>query len=86
MDYQITCITKPNRLSTYDRILAVGGPGFRLSVDDVITHIRNGHTFWTYVHGRRAEIRVVSDSNGAYIQTTADSILFNNLLSLPECP
>ena len=40
-DVQITCVTKPDRNSTHDRITHVGGGGWQWSAEDVVTSIEN---------------------------------------------
>ena len=84
-DWQITCINKTYRNDPHDRISRVGGPGWRKTVDEVITLIRRGDTFWVRVNGVRAEVIVATHNGREYIKTRADGLHPNNLLALPEC-
>jgi hypothetical protein len=87
-DYRVDCITKPDRTSRRERIQRLGGQSpspWNDTEDNVITAIRNGHTFHTYVDRYRAEV-VIDHRNGVpYLKTTADSSVKDNLLHLPEC-
>jgi hypothetical protein len=89
-DAQVTCITKPNRNSSYEGITHVGGTaggGWKWPVSQVIASIEeNTNTFFTFVKGNRAEIGVVDGPNGKYLRTYADGDWNDNLLALPECP
>lgn len=44
------------------------------------------HTFYTYVAGKRSDVRVVIGPNGKYLRTYADDKWNDSLLALPECP
>ncbi len=89
-DVQITCVTKPDRNSTEDRITHVGGPGWKWSTEAVVANIENGtDTFYVIdAAGHRSEVGVVNPGNGRrkYLRTHADGDWNNNLLALPECP
>ena len=90
VDVQITCVTKPDRNSTEDRITHVGGPGWKWSTEAVVANIENGtDTFYVIdAAGHRSEVGVVNPGNGRrkYLRTHADGDWNNNLLALPECP
>ncbi|MBK7162666.1 MAG: DUF3892 domain-containing protein [Sphingomonadales bacterium] len=54
----------------------------------MISWIKDGHTFWTYVGGRRADIVIKNHpaTGREYLTTEADGFPPNNLLMLPRCP
>jgi len=88
-ELRITCVTKPDRFSTHERIASVGvenAPG-RLSVADVIRFIRSqSYAFYTLVYGQKAYVAVVDvPGRASYIRTHADGTWNDNLLALPEC-
>ena len=89
-DIEITCVTKPDRNSTEDRINNVGGSGWKWSAEDVVARIENGtNTFFVIDAARhRSNVGVVDPGNGRrkYLRTYADGDWNNNLLALPECP
>ena len=89
-DVQITCVTKPDRNSTHDRITHVGGPGGKWSAETVVANIENGtNTFFVIdAAGHRSTVGVVDPGNGRrkHLRTYADGDWNNNLLALPECP
>jgi hypothetical protein len=86
-DLQITCINKQPRDNPYEGIINLGGAGWKMTRQQIITAINAGtHTFHTLVGGKRAGIAVVNGPNGPYVQTHADGAWNNNLLSLSECP
>jgi len=87
-DYRVECITKPDRRSRNERIQRLGGSSphpWNDTEDNVIAAIRAGHTFFTMVNGRRAEVEIAFHGLTPYLKTTADSLLADNLLYLPEC-
>ena len=86
-DYQVTCIGRDG--SDQDRrIDRLGGPGWNDTIDNVISAIKAGHTFWTYVGGRQIGVVIKRHpvSGREYLATVPDGFPPNNLLSLPECP
>ena len=92
-DVQITCVTKPDRNSTHDRITHVGGPGgggWKWPAEDVVASIENRtDTFFVIdAAGHRSNVGVVDPGNGRrkHLRTYADGDWNNNLLALPECP
>ena len=91
-DCQVTCITKPNPLSSHERITHIGNPinKWVWPVADVIYSIENKtNTFYVIdpLSGRRSEVGVVREyGKNPYIRTYADGNWNNNLLSLNQCP
>jgi len=89
-DVQVTCITKPNLLSSHEHITHIGGVGWKWGREDVIRSIDAGtNTFYVLepTTGKKAYVGVVRPNGRApYIQTYADGVWTNNLLSLPQCP
>lgn len=88
MDLQVTCVNKPHRDSPHEHITHLGGNGWRWTLDEVIRRIENRtDTFYTYVGGKRAEVRVRTNptTGRKYVQTHADGYDNNNLLALDEC-
>ncbi len=85
-DYQVTCVI-PDGRDLDRRIDALGGPGWRDTIDNVIRCLKLGHTFWVRVNGYRDEVIVARRSNGTeYLKTRGDGYEPNNLLSLDYCP
>ena len=89
-DVQVTCITKPDVLSTHEHITHIGGLGWRWEREKVIQSIEaKTNTFYVLdpSTGQRAYVGVVKPKDGrsAYLQTYADGRWNNNLLSLPQC-
>jgi hypothetical protein len=87
-DLQVTCVNKPDRLSTHEAITYLGGYGWRWTRQQVVDAIKaRTSTFYTYVGGKRADIEARVSPNGTeYIQSHADGYWNNNLLALKECP
>jgi hypothetical protein len=91
-DVQIRCVTKSAPQGGHECITHVGNPlaGWRWPKEDVIRSIESGtNTFYVLdVHSRkRADVGVVRPTDGRkpYLQTYADGVWNNNLLSLPAC-
>ena len=90
-DYQVTCVTKPNRYSQYEHITHLGGPaggGWVLPTAQIINLIDSGtDTFYTWDGRNRANIYVrVNPRTGLkFVQTDADGDSRNNLLNLEAC-
>jgi len=92
--YQVTCISKPDRFSAHEHITHVGNleQGWKITREDAIARIeRSPNPDEFYVidprSGKKALVGVVRVSGKApYLQTYADGIWTNNLLSLPQCP
>ena len=90
-DVQVTCINKPNRNSQHEHITHLGGNTWKWTRQQVIQSIDNRtNTFFVIdpVSGRRADVGVVrpTDGRAPFVQTYADGVWTNNLLSLAECP
>lgn len=89
-DCQISCITKPNLMSSHEHITHVGnGAAWYLPVNDVIGRIRN-RTDTFYVldnNGHRADVHVVDATlnKREHIRTAKDGYYTDNLLSLGQC-
>jgi len=85
-DLQVTCINKNPRDNSHKGITHLGGNTWKWTRNEVITSIENGtNTFYTLAGGKRANVRVINDSNGKYLRTYADGLFNDNLLALPEC-
>lgn len=90
-DVQVTCITKPNVLSSHEHITQIGGAGWKWNREDVIKSIEaKTNTFYVIdpATGKRAYVGVFRPADGRqpYIRTYADGVWTDNLLSLPQCP
>lgn len=86
--WQITCINKASSSDAYECIERAGGPegeGWTLRVDEIVSYIKKGHSFWVDVGGRRVDVIIADHSGHEYIKTRFDGDSPNNLLSLPEC-
>ena len=89
-DARVTCITKPQPLSTVEHITHLGGSNWKWSRDQVIASIEAGsNTFYVIDlrNNRRANVRVVRPLGRLpYVRTSPDGDFYDNLLSLPQCP
>lgn len=91
-NYQITCVTKPDRFSPHYHITHIGGPagsGWLLTREEAIRLIESGTSSF-YVQdpltGKRAYVGVVREAGKVpYLRTHADGYWNDNLLSLNEC-
>ncbi len=85
--FEISCINKSNRLNPHERILYVGGYGWKLTLQDAVIAIESRiAAFFVNKLGRGLDVVVVRSPYGhKYLKTVADGIIPNNLLSLPEC-
>ncbi len=91
-EYQITCITKRDRMNSHEHITHVGNSSWTPKTrtrEEIIELINGGDKFYVLdsYTGNRAYVYVVTPGNGRsqYIQTYADGVWKDNLLSLPEC-
>lgn len=89
-DVQVTCITKPDVFNSHEHITHIGGVGWKWQREDVVRSIETkSNTFYVIdpVNGKRAYVGVVRPKDGRtpYLQTYADGLWTNNLLSLPQC-
>ena len=90
-DCQVTCITKPHPASSHEHITHIGGAAWKWDRDMVIRSIElKQNTFFVLdpATGKKAYIGVVrpTDGRSPYLQTYADGLWNDNLLSLPQCP
>lgn len=89
-EYQVSCINKQPRDNTHEGIQFLGGPGgggWKTTRQKVVSLIEGGEHFYTLNTGKKAYLKVrVSAAGNKYVQTEADGVWQNNLLSLPECP
>ena len=91
MRRRISCINKTDRYNPHERIRSVGGTEdgvrWKLSLDEAITEIERGGSFYVLEGGSQVEVIVVRGPSGhPYLKTTADGEQPDNLLALPECP
>ena len=89
MDYQVTCIIKPNVNSPHEHITHLGAQGWLLTRDQVIANINVGHRFYVVDprNGKTAWVGVVTPvGRPPYLRTHADGDWNDNLLSLAQCP
>jgi hypothetical protein len=91
-DYRIDCITKPHHENTHEHITHVGGPDgsgrrWREPVETIIIYIERGvNRYFVDEGGVRVYVGVRKNAAGRkYLQTHADGVWKNNLLSLAEC-
>ncbi|MFA6234125.1 MAG: DUF3892 domain-containing protein [Bacteroidota bacterium] len=91
-DLLVTCISKPNPHSPHEHITHIGNPfaNWRWTREQVIASIEaKQHTFYILdtLTGKRADIGVVyTAGRDPFLQTYADGLWNNNLLSLNQCP
>lgn len=91
MSHQITCVNKPNRDSSHEAIIDVGGiqsngTTFNITRESCYDHIQQGHKF--HVRVGIYDVNVIAyqiNGAGKYIRTTPDATKRDNLLSLPPC-
>ena len=85
-DYQITCVRKAT--NTHEGITHAGGPVMGTMTRAEVVHAIDavGHTFFTFVDNRRANVATVGTPPNKYIRTHADGKWSDNLLALPRCP
>lgn len=91
-DLQITCITKPNPMSSHEHITSLGNAagGWIWPREKVIESIvAKTNTFYVIdpSNGKRAYVGVVRETGKSpYVRSHADGYWDNNLLSLNQCP
>lgn len=89
MDYQVTCITR-DRNDPDRSIDEFGGAFGRLTLDQLLQAIRNGHQFWVAGVGKSPsawlEVVPASAYRRVHVRTVPDGIHDNNLYSLQPCP
>jgi hypothetical protein len=89
-DCQVTCITKPDRLSSHEHITHVGNcPTWKWTREQVIASIdARTNTFFVIdpFTGQRSDVGVIRPNGRApYLRTRADGDWNDNLLSLADC-
>ena len=92
-EYQVTCTTKPHRMSPHEHITHIGNitsaTPWRMTREDAITHIDSKTaTFYTVDRGtgRKMYVGVVRENGKLpFLRTHADGKWNDNLLALVEC-
>ena len=90
-EYEVTCVTKPDRNSRHEHITHIGNAagGWRLTRESAIERIESKReAFYTVdrTTGRRAYIGVVREHGKLpYLRTHADGKWNDNLLAQAEC-
>ena len=86
-EYQVTCVTKPDRYNTHEHITHIGGTNWRMTREEAIRRIdAKTASFYTLVNGRKAYVGVYREAGKApYLKTHADGYWNDNLLALAEC-
>jgi hypothetical protein len=91
-DVQVTCITKPNPQSPHEHITHLGNPAanWKWTRQQVIASIdEKTNSFYVLdpASGKHSNVGVVRPAGRLpYLQTHADGVWNNNLLSLDQCP
>ena len=90
---RIECVSKVPRSEPFHCITHVGGSNsdgtrWRLPLRQAISGIKRGQwQFWTSTAGRSVWVEIAISAYGhEYLKSLADTVLPNDLLSLPECP
>jgi hypothetical protein len=90
-EYQVTCVTKPDRFSTHEHITHIGNTAnnWKITRESAITRIDSKQdAFYTVDSGtgRKAYVGVVREAGKApYLRTHADGKWNDNLLAQAEC-
>ena len=89
-DLRVDRVSRQTESASHDGITHLSGPGYGnrwcLTRCEVIDLINDGsHTYFTIVHGRRGDLRVVRGPGGDYLQAFTKGRATNHLLSLKEC-
>jgi hypothetical protein len=88
---QVTCINKPNHMSSHEHITHIGnaGEGWRETRELAIHEIDNNiNQFFTIERttGKKCYVGVVREAGkNPYLRTHADGKYNDNLLAQPEC-
>jgi hypothetical protein len=81
------CINKRQHLNPHERIQNIGGTGWKHAESDAIRWIESGaESYFVSRGGSSADVIVALHLGRKYLKTTADGVMPDNLLSLPECP
>ena len=81
---EITCVVR-SHIDPEDRVVAVGGQGWRKSIDDVIREIDDGSPYFVQVNGSRVRVEARFDRAHPYLRTDSGKTSETRLLYLPEC-
>ena len=90
-EFQVTCVTKPNRFSTHEHITHIGNTSdkWKITRELAIQKIESKQeAFYTVdrISGRKMYIGVVRESGKfPYLRTHADGKWSDNLLAQAEC-
>ena len=90
-EFQVTCITKPDRFSPHEHITHIGNNqgGWCLTRESAIQRIEaKTEAFYTVdgTTGKKAYVGVVREQGKApYLRTYADGKWNDNLLAQPDC-
>ncbi len=90
-EFEVNCITKPNRESRHEHITHIGnaGAGWRITREEAIRRIENNkESFYTLDRqsGRKVYIGVVREAGRMpFLRTHADGKWNDNLLAQREC-
>lgn len=90
-EHQVTCVTKPDRMSRHEHITHIGNiaNGWKITRQSAIERIESKkEAFYTVdkVSGKRAYIGVVREAGKVpYLRTYADGTWNDNLLAQAEC-
>ncbi len=82
----VTCITKAEHSSPYQRISHIGGRGWKFTQEQAIQGILSEQYIFYILKGDKAvELTVGLYEDIVYLKTAADGAHPNHLLRLPEC-
>jgi Protein of unknown function (DUF3892) len=82
----VTCITKTEHSSPYQRISHIGGHGWKFTQEQAVQGILNEQYIFYVLKGDKAvELTVGLYEDIVYLKTAADGARPNHLLRLPEC-
>jgi Protein of unknown function (DUF3892) len=82
----VTCITKTEHASPYQRISHIGGNGWRFTQEQAVQGILSEQYLFYMLKGtKNIELTIGLYEDIVYLKTTADGHHPNHLLRLPEC-
>jgi hypothetical protein len=90
-DRQVTCINKPNRMSSHEHITHIGNTvsNWRMTREEAIRRIDNNiDSFYTIdaTTGKKVSVAVYRETGKVpFLRTHADGKWNDNLLALGEC-
>ncbi len=83
---QVTCINKREHYNPHERILFIGGTGWKHSQQDAIVYLRNdSYSYYVSVGGYTVDVEIALHNGNPYLKTKPDATGKDNLLNLPEC-